>query len=177
MQSSDRVLAKRYARALFQSAAEGQAPRLRKELGAALKVLRDHQAALRHPLLPAAEKARLLRGALGEQAREDTRRFLEVLIRRKRFELLPAVAAEFEQIADEAAQTARAHVRVARPLAEPERAALESRLARVLGRAVVLDVKEDPTLIGGIVVRVGDQVLDASVARQLERLKEKLLAA
>lgn len=177
MQTSDRVLARRYAKAFFETVKAADAPRLRKDLAVAIKLLRDHQGALRHPLTPASGKSRLLREQLGDQVGEESRRFIEYLIKRKRYMLLPFVAAEMERIIDEETKTARAHVRVARPLDEAGKSELQKRLSKYLGKEVILDVKEDPALIGGIVVKVGDKVLDASVTRQLERLREKFLAA
>lgn len=177
MASNDRVLAKRYAQALFENAGAAQSARVRKELGAALKLLRNHTAALRHPLSAPAEKVRLMKELVGDQVGADVRRFLELLILRKRFELLPYAAAEMEKIADEATRTARAHVRAARPLSDAEKAEIEKRLGAYLKKTVIADVKEDPSLIGGLVVKVGDLVLDASVLRQLSRMKEKLLSA
>lgn len=173
MQTSDRVVARRYARALFESSRSDPAT-LRKELSAALRGLRDQQTTLRHPLLAAGEKSKLIRRVLGGQLSADTAQFLDLLIRRKRFDLLPYIAAELERIADEETKVARAHVRVAFALGEAEKAALQQRLEKYLGRSVAMDLKEDPALLGGIVVKVGDRVLDASITRQLERLREKL---
>ena len=177
MQTSDRVVARRYAKAFFESVKPDAAARLRRDLSGSIKSLRDKQSVLRHPLLPVSEKAKVLHKVLGDQVGSETLRFLELLIKRKRFELLPYVSAEFERIADEETKVARAHVRVAHPLGEHAQAELEKKLAKYLGRTVVLDVKVDAALIGGIVVKVGDKVLDASASRGLERLKEKLLAA
>src|SRR3954467_13540232 len=108
MQTSDRVAARRYAKALFETAKPEDSGRLRRDLAAALKGLRPQQASLRHPLMPLADKAKLLHKVLGDSVGSETLRFLEILLKRKRFDLLQVIAGEFEKIADSETKVARA---------------------------------------------------------------------
>lgn len=177
MKASDRTLARRYAKALLEAADSPEArARVAPDIGHALRLLREHEVRLRHPMVPAAEKARLLEAAFGRQVSDATRRFVELLLKKKRFGLLALVAKEVESLADEGAGIRRALVRSAAPLGEEEKGRLARTLEGFLGGRVIVDVKEDPALIGGLVVRAGDWVLDASLKRHLERLKSRFLA-
>src|SRR5688572_20422763 len=100
MQASDRVLAGRYAAALFQAAAaKSEEQKVQADLGAASKVLASHGAALRHPRLPASEKKKFLQAELGGKIGAATLKFLELLVDKKRVELFPLVAANFGRMA------------------------------------------------------------------------------
>ena len=175
MTSADRLLAGRYARALFACAAA------RKEeaavgadldgcsgaLAAALPFLRD-------PRVSADRKKGLVRESLGQAAASLTADFLEFLIDKKRFGLLPVVARDFERLGLQARRLVRARVRSARPLAEADRKRLRARLEAFAGTGVELEFKEDPELLGGVSVRLGDWVLDGSLRGQLQSLKEAI---
>ena len=158
MQSCDRILAARYARALFACAAA---------LAGALPLLRD-------PRVAQAQKKSLVRGALQGRSAPLTADFLELLIDKKRFELLPAAARDFERLLERQRGVARARVRAARPLSDADRARLRQRLEAFAGTGVELDVAQDPELLGGVSVRLGDWVLDSSLRGQLRSLKEAI---
>lgn len=176
MNSNDRILARRYARALFQSAGkEGEA--LRQELAEAVKALRGRLDAFRHPLAGPERKRSLLRAALGGRASALTTKFLELLIAKKRFDLLPAIAADFSRLLDERNGLVRAQVKSAAELAPREAQALQRQLAKFSGKEVALEVRVAPELLAGVVVRLGDWVLDASVQGKLRRLGRELAAA
>ena len=178
MKTTDRLLARRYARALLDAAGKPEArARVSTDFGHAKKLLRDHHAHLRHPLVPVSEKSALLERVFGKQVSEETRRFIELLVQRKRYSLLTLISVELEALSDEDAGIARAHVRSAGPLTDKERTELSQRLGRFLDKKVVLDVKDDKSLIGGVVVRVGDWVLDTSIVRHLQRIKESVVKA
>jgi F-type H+-transporting ATPase subunit delta len=99
-----------------------------------------------------------------------------LLVRRGRIEELPEVAAEFRHMLNEQRGTVDAVARTARPLTEEETAMLQEKVAQMTGRSVHLDVELDESLIGGLTVRVGDTLYDASVRGRLERLRERLVA-
>lgn len=173
MQASDRVLAGRYASALFQAAsAKGEEQKVQADLGSAHKLLLDAMGALRHPRVPPASKKKLLHDALADKVGATTLNFLNLLVDKKRFELMVMVSANFAKLAAEKRGSAKAHVRTARPLSAEEQKQLAAKLKIFSGKEIELDVKEDPELIGGIAVKIGDWVLDSSLRGQLRRLKE-----
>lgn len=173
MQASDRVLAGRYAAALFQAAAaKGEEQKVQADLGSAHKLLLDAMAALRHPRVPPASKKKLLHDAIGDKVGATTLNFLNLLVDKKRFDLMVMVAAVYAKLAAEKRGAAKAHVRTAAPLSPDALQQLTAKLKRFTGKEIELDVKEDPELIGGIAVKIGDWVLDSSLRGQLRRLKE-----
>lgn len=173
MQASDRVLAGRYAAALFQAAsAKSEEQKVQADLGSAHKLLLDAMGALRHPRVPPASKKKLLHDALGGKVGGTTLKFLELLVDKKRFELMVMVSANFAKLAAEKRGAAKAHVRTAAPLSADAQQQLAAKLKKFTGKDIELDVKEDPELIGGVTVKIGDWVLDSSLRGQLRRLKE-----
>ncbi len=173
MQASDRVLAGRYAAALFQAAsAKGEEQKVQADLGSAHKLLLDAMSALRHPRVPPASKKKLLHDAIGDKVGATTLAFLNLLVDKKRFELMVMVSAVYAKLAADKRGAAKAHVRTAAPLSPDAQQQLAAKLKKFTGKEIELDVKEDPELIGGIAVKIGDWVLDSSLRGQLRRLKE-----
>ncbi len=173
MQASDRVLAGRYAAALFQAAsAKGEEQKVQADLGSAHKLLLDAMAALRHPRVPPASKKKLVHDALGDKVGATTLKFLDLLVDKKRFDLMIMVSAVFTKLAADKRGSAKAHVRSAAPLSPEAQRELAAKLKNFTGKEIELDVKEDPELIGGVTVKIGDWVLDSSLRGQLRRLRE-----
>jgi F-type H+-transporting ATPase subunit delta len=104
-----------------------------------------------------------------------------LIVEKRRLSLVPAVAVSLEEKADEAAGIARARVRSAVPLGEAQAKSLSRALEKTLaaggdaGSTVVLDVVVDPSLLGGVTVRVGDRLWDLSFKGRLAALKEQIL--
>lgn len=175
MQASDRVLAQRYGKALFLAAlAGGEEARVHADLGSAARSLQGAAAVLRHPRVSAAEKKKKVRELLSGSAAPLTIRFMELLIDKKRFELLPFVAGNIGKLIAEKNNTAKAVVRAARPLSAEVQQRLKDRLKAFAGKNIELEIKEDPEIIGGLIVRLGDWVLDSSLRGQLKTMREKI---
>ncbi len=173
MQASDRVLAGRYAAALFQAAvSKGEEQKVQADLGSAHKLLLDAMSALRHPRVPPARKKQLLHEAIGDKVGSTTLKFLDLLVDKKRFDLMVMVAANYARLAADKRGSAKAHVRTAAPLSPEARQQLAAKLRTFVGKDIELDVKEDAELIGGVTVKIGDWVLDSSLRGQLRRLRE-----
>jgi F-type H+-transporting ATPase subunit delta len=101
-------------------------------------------------------------------------KLLGVLAERDRLVLVPALLAAYRDRLLDYRHVVRAEVTTTTPLT-PERAkSIETSLARLTGRTVVLSTRVDPAIIGGVVTRIGSTVYDASVTRHLERMREKL---
>lgn len=174
MQSSDRVLARRYAQAFFEAAAsKKEEEAARKELAEAYKALLPRMEFYKHPMMGAAKQKSALKEALGKSAGPRTLRFFELLIEKKRFGLLPYIVNNFGKLLDEHQGVVRAHVRAASALSEAEQAQLQKRLAAFTGKKVAIETKIAPELLGGVVVRMGDWVLDGSLQGKLGRLKQE----
>ncbi len=176
MQGPDRVLAGRYGKALFQ-AAEDQSveERVHEEIVAAERALSEaaHAAYLGTPRVSAADKKARIKEVLGAKTHQLTLRFLELLIDKKRFGLLPLMGAMLERFIAEKKNKGVAKVHSAVAISAEAQEALKSRLKVFSGRKEIeLDIEEDPELIAGLVVRLGDWVIDASLKGQLARLKE-----
>ncbi|HEX4048300.1 MAG TPA: ATP synthase F1 subunit delta [Elusimicrobiota bacterium] len=175
MKSSDHVLAGRYAEALFQAAADKREEQaVQAELASALSLLLPQDALLRHPRAAVADKKKLVRAVLEGKVGAISVRFVELLLEKERYELLPAIATVYGRLAAEKRGVAHAVVRSARALSPEARKTLTARLKAFAGKDIELDVKEDPELIGGVSVKIGDWVLDSSLRGQLRRLRESI---
>ncbi len=101
---------------------------------------------------------------------------IALLLRRGRIEELPRVAAEFRRLDDERQGVTHATATSAAALTRDEVSALTERLEQTTGGRVALDIQVDPSLLGGLVVRVGDRLIDGSVRGRLERLRNQLVS-
>ena len=99
---------------------------------------------------------------------------MQLLIGRERETLLPAILQRFIDLSDEAAGIINVHARVATELSDDNRAKLNKTLESKLGQTVRLTVTQDPRLMGGIILRIGDTVYDGSVQYQLSLLRERM---
>jgi F-type H+-transporting ATPase subunit delta len=175
-------LARRYARALLDiGIAKGSYEQLGRdldELAALYSGSRDLTEALTNPVFPMARRRAVLEAVLERAAVSPvTRNFVLLLLERERFPYLPAIARELRVMVDERAGRVRAVVTSARPLSPENVASIQAALEKVSGKKVLLEKKEDPALLGGVVAKVGDVVYDGSVRTQLESMRERFLAS
>ncbi|MGB9887322.1 MAG: ATP synthase F1 subunit delta [Moorellales bacterium] len=175
---SETIVAKRYARALFELAQEkDQVEKLAQELEGVASLIQqvpELNSWLRHRGIPPDEKKAVLRRLLADRVGQLTLNFLLLLCDRKREAYLGAICQQFRILAQEAAGLVEGEVRSAFSL-EPEQVrALEERFSQITGRKVRLEARVDPELIGGLVVRIGDRVWDGSLAQRLRSLKAHL---
>jgi F-type H+-transporting ATPase subunit delta len=169
-------LAERYATALFDLADERRAldevaTDLR-QLRAMLQQSGDFQRLIRSPILSRAQQANAMM-TIAERAGLSplVRDFLAVVARNRRLFAVPAIIEAF--LAKLAARRGEvnADVTAAQPLSEAQFAALNEQLRRSIGSRVTVDVRVDPALIGGMVVKVGSRMVDGSVRSKLRRLQ------
>jgi F-type H+-transporting ATPase subunit delta len=100
--------------------------------------------------------------------------FLQLLVDKDRMMYLPDVAALYRELVDKAAGRARVKLATAHDLSQKKIDELTQGLQALVGKQVIMEVATDPSLIGGVVARIGDTVYDGSVKTQLARLKEIL---
>jgi F-type H+-transporting ATPase subunit delta len=129
--------------------------------------------ALSSPAIAPGEKRQVVESLAGPLSREVLV-LVTMLLERGRVELLPGVAEAFADRVRQHRGIALAEVTTAVPLDAPERDYVAAQLARYFGRQIEMHTRVDPAIIGGVVARVEDQLIDASVRGRLEALKKRL---
>ena len=130
---------------------------------------------LESPRVPVSAKKEILRKAFQDRMPRLMVRFLEALLQNRRQLLIPEIASEYATLVDASLGRVRADVTLAREPQPGEVEAIAASLSRTLGRTAVANVRVNPEIIGGVIVRVGDYVKDGSVRRRLGVLKSKLV--
>lgn len=130
----------------------------------------------RDPSQTAEQRARLLAELTGDSTDAELGNFLQLLSRNGRLELIPEIQELFEHQRAEHNQAIQVLATAAYPLTEQQSQALAARLESRLKRKVNMETAVDASLIGGVLVRAGDQVIDATVRGRLGRLAESLLS-
>ena len=145
-------------------------------LAGAMQEDRTLKTFLESPKLAAKQKIGIVAKALGKRVPPVFLRFLETVILKRRQMLIPAIATEYRALIDESEERVHANVTVAREPADGEKAALANHLTRMLGKQVVPHITLNPAILGGLIVKVGDTVMDGSVRRRLATLRSRMLA-
>lgn len=174
-------IAQIYARAIYQSAADaGILSQVAEDLRLVSETWQtspEFRQFLQHPELSADAKKMAVRRIFADRIHPVTANFLDVLLDRGRESAIGGIAGDFQQLWDQARGIAHAMVETAAPLSAEDTAQLVKKLSRVTGQTVVVETRTNPALLGGIVVRIGDRVFDASLVRQLARLGGRLRGA
>ena len=118
----------------------------------------------------------IITALLGSRVGTPTRNLVLLIARRGRLAILPRVADEFKRLVDREHGIVVANVTSAEPLEPADLAAVAERVAAMAGARVEVQEAVDPELIGGLTVRVGDRLIDASVRGRLARLRDSLVA-
>jgi len=170
------TIARRYAEAYFDLAEQAhELAAWRAGLARSAAVLSDRRVALilHNPRLRMAERTRFALEVLDDVA-EPARNLVRLLLERKRIRILPVVLEHYDLLVDRATGVVRAEVTSAVPVNAALEKSITTTLRRRLGADVQTVVREDPALIGGLVVRVGDRVIDGSVRTRLQQLQASL---
>ena len=168
--------AKRYAQALFSLAAiEGKQESWLESLSGIEQQLSDPTAMLffGEPRI-SSERKNDAAVRVAEGADPLVRNFVGLLVQKQAVGSLGAIVREYARILDESLGRVQATVTSAVEVSSAQRERLTDSLSGMLNKEVVLDINEDPGIIGGILVRVGDQVIDGSVRARLEGLRNRL---
>ena len=130
---------------------------------------------LETPRVDARTKNEVLRKALADRAPSKFVRFVESVVSHRRQMLIPQIAQEYMDLVDEVENRMHANVTIAREADEKTKKLIADRLSKVFNKTVVPHLTVDSRILGGLVVRVGDTVMDGSVRRRLGVLKHKML--
>lgn len=170
--------ARRYSKALFNTALAAGAV---DEVAANLETLTatsqttpQLMTVLHHPLVTRERKKEILHSVFGESLLPVVESFLFLLVEKDRAGIIDSVAQEFGRLVDEYRGIADVEAVSAVELSESQRAALQQRLTESTGKTIRLQTRVDADILGGLVVRVGDKLIDGSVASQLQRMREGL---
>ncbi len=173
------AVARNYAEALFELASRsGEEETFGELLQEVVTLYRDEPAFRRFldtPRIGLEEKKAALREVLGAHASEPFLRFLFLVLEKRRQRALPAIGETYTALADERAGRVHASIALAFAPDEPLRGEVVGALERALEKDVVPHFRENPRLLGGVVVRVGDRLLDGSLRRRLDDLRRELL--
>lgn len=172
---STRVIARRYARALFELAQEGSNLTAGLEALALVSQVEDVKKLLADPKLPPEISAGILKKAVGKLPKELTA-LIDMLCTRGKGCLLADIFELFEDMQREAAAEVVAEVTTAVKLDAAAKDGLSKSLAKGLGKKVQLQVNEDANIMGGVIIRIGDRQLDYSLRGKLEGLRHAIAA-
>ena len=170
--------ARRYAEAAFEIArADRSIDAWEHDLERLQQVLEDPElrVLVEHPAVAYADKERVLRRVAGD-VRPDAASLVLLMVRRGRPRAIARMVEHFRTLVRRHRGVALAEVRTALPLEDAQRTAVTERLHELTGDDIEINVVVDEALIGGITVRIGDQLYDASVRNRLERLRARLTA-
>lgn len=167
-----------YAQALFSVvSAEGELDRVEDELfrfGKVLQTNHELKQALSDQSLDVAQREKVLDELLEGKVSPHTLGLVKFIVAQGRARQLPQILEGLSQLAAEARNTVVAEVRSAVPLDDKQRDRLEKSLSKATGKAVEVKVIVDPSVIGGVVAKVGDTVIDGTIKRRLEQLREQV---
>jgi F-type H+-transporting ATPase subunit delta len=172
----------RYAQALFGLAQEGNAlDAVAGDISSILALLNesaDLRTFLDNPLLKANVKKGVISQVLGDGVHPYTRSFLMLLVDRRRIMLLRGICQAFQALMRKLNQTILAEVTSVTELNDGQKNALRDKVIALTGaRQVEFETKLDPELIGGVIIKIGSQVIDASLRGQLRRISLRLNSA
>ena len=172
-------LALKYAQAVYEIASEkAMLDVVEKQLKMVEATIAQHAdlaTLMYHPMVPAPAKKETITRVFAGELDTFVQNFLLLLIDKRREPALPAIISEYVRLANEARNIAEAEVFTAKELSAEQLEALAAKLSKVTGKNIVLKTTLDQALIGGVVVKIGDKLIDGSVERQLKALKAALL--
>ena len=177
MAAGDTRAARRYASALFGMARKSDVDAVSQDLAHVLATAHNEpqlMEVLTHPRITEKRKNELTAQIFGD-LRPTMQAFLRLLITRDRVGLLPAVGVHFEKLVDEWKGEADAEATTAVELSQSQKDALVKKLEATTGyKKIRLLTQVDPSILGGMTVRVGDHLIDGSITTQLQMLREQL---
>ncbi len=169
---------RRYAEAAFELAVRDDAvDEWQRDLALAAELARDERVAraVDSPAAPFLERRKVVEQLLGMHVSPPALNLALLLAKRGRFNVLPSVSDEYDAKVRQARGIVAATVTTPEPLSEKELAAVRARVQELAGFKVELATMVDPGLLGGLTIKIGDRLIDASVRGRLERLRGRLI--
>jgi len=174
---SDILVARRYAQALHDAAqaagqlevVDGDVELIRSSLVVSRELVRFFES----PIVSRERKARVVDTLFSSRVSDTMMRFLELLVEKRREDIFPQVVAAYRGLRDSQLGIVGVTVRAARPLGDDEEKSVARSLGSWTGGTVRLEAHHDESLIGGLLIRVGDTVYDGSVRNKLEHLRDQ----
>jgi len=177
----NKSVARRYAEAFFSIATDqGKMDQYQSELEVIIhdiENVENFKDFLAYPLIPAQEKKKIATQLFADRVSSTTMHFVLMIIDKKRETYLELIYDEYLDMANQARNIQKAELVSAREVPEDELKALAATLSKTTGKIIQLSQKIDPRLLGGIKIRVGDRIIDATISKKLEMLKESMKQA
>lgn len=173
-------LAKKYAAAMFELAQEENKL---KKYGEQLEEIRQLfasqpmlKAYMGNPQIQSAEKKELLNKVFGDDVEKSVRNFMLLLVDKHRITLIEEIVGKYQALSNEAQNIMIAHVTTAVALTKQQEKALTAKLEAITDKHIQLKTHIDKSIIGGIVVKMGDKLIDGSVTSKIKSLEKQLMA-
>ena len=131
---------------------------------------------LREPKIPAQRKETALRQALASKVLPTSLNLALLIVQRELVDVMPNIATEFEKLVLDYRNQAIAEVTTAAQLDDAQKAIVKKALEHKTGKSIIMQTRVDPSILGGVVARVGDEIIDGSVRNRLHILQQQLLA-
>ncbi len=175
----DKTLAAGYLQALLELAkSKNQLEEVTKDLDAVANLFDENEKLRKiflHPSVTRDEKTSLVKSVFAPYVSTLVKNFLLLLVTKRRENILDDVLEQYQAVADLVGGRSRATVTTAIPITEDRRAGLKKTLEDVTNRTVEVNTRVDPEILGGVVVKMGNKVIDGSVATRLKNLRKKLV--
>lgn len=174
------AIARRYAGAIFDLARkQNTLDRTLEDVKeiARLFTIRKLAYLLREPKVSLQRKEAALRQALSSRVLPTSLNLALLIVERQLVDLMPNIAAELEQLVLDYKNEVIAQVTTAKPMDNRQQSLVEQALERKTGKKIIMQPRVDPSILGGVIARVGDQVIDGSVRYRLSALRQHLLSS
>ena len=172
------AIARRYATAIFDIAQkQGTIDRTLSDVEGIAQVFGDHRLSflLREPKIPAKRKETAVRQALASRVLPTSLNLALLVIQRELVEAMPNIASELKQMVMDYKNEAVAQVTTATRMDDAEQKLIKKALEDRTNKTIIMETRVDPSILGGVVARVGDQLIDGSVRTRLSLLQQQLL--
>ncbi|HIE12487.1 MAG TPA: F0F1 ATP synthase subunit delta [Desulfotomaculum sp.] len=172
------AVAERYAGAVFSVAQEkGLTDQIEEELKGILEALDaspDFRRVFYHPQVSVSIKKEIMKEAFGADVNEFTLNFINVVLDARREVFFNDIVTEYTRLVNETKNVAEVTITSAVEVPPEDRDDLMEALSKATGKDVRVQYELKPEILGGLVIRIGNRVIDSSIARQLERLREQI---
>ena len=173
------AIARRYAMAIFDIARkQNTIDRTLEDVKEIARIFAIRKLAylLQEPKIPVQRKETAIRQALGDKVLPTSLNLALLVVQRELVELMPNIASELEQLVLDYKNQAKAEVTTATKLDDAHINLIKQALERTTGKTILVTMKVQPEILGGVIARVGDRIIDGSVRYRLNALRQQLLA-